>query len=279
MKCFHHNDPDGKAAGWVVGKYERERGRIVEFIEMDYGIPFPFDTIQPYEKVVIVDYSIKPEEMERLLRITEDVVWIDHHKTAIEAYVGFGYKIAGFRVVGVSGCELAWDWFFARPAPESLKLIGDYDAWNLFFEPQCFEFYFGAGLYDLSPNGDFWDRCYTFEGDQSDFIHKVIEEGKIVMRYRKQFYTEVLSDIGYETEFHSHRCLCMNTPRVGSTAFGDAMKKYDICIAYAHNGDMFKVSLCSEKIDVSQIANIYGGGGHKGAAGFELEVLPFTKKK
>lgn len=42
-------------------------------------------------------------------------------------------------------------------------------------------------------------------------------------------------------------------------------------------GDLFKVSMYSEFVDVSEIAVKYGGGGHKGASGFQCTELPFRK--
>lgn len=43
------------------------------------------ETIKPNEQIYIVDFSISSEEMRELLKITKDITWIDHHKTAIEA--------------------------------------------------------------------------------------------------------------------------------------------------------------------------------------------------
>ena len=83
MKCFYHNDADGKcSAFWVklsAGLTDLENNYKDEFIEMDYSKPFPMDKINKDEMVYIVDFSISPEEMRSLLKITKDVTWIDHH--------------------------------------------------------------------------------------------------------------------------------------------------------------------------------------------------------
>ena len=95
MKCFYHNDADGKCAGfWVAHSAVMENLETpIEFVEMSYEKSFPMDTIKPNERVYIVDYSISPDEMRELLKITTDVTWIDHHKTAIEKYDGFEYAL------------------------------------------------------------------------------------------------------------------------------------------------------------------------------------------
>ncbi|NLN80999.1 MAG: phosphohydrolase, partial [Clostridiales bacterium] len=104
MKCFYNNDADGRCAGfWVAlsaGLKDINGSFKTEFIETNYGKPFPLDEIKPDEQVYIVDYSIKPAEMLRLLEITKDVTWIDHHKTAIEKYVDFPQEIRGVRYDG-----------------------------------------------------------------------------------------------------------------------------------------------------------------------------------
>ena len=48
-------------------------------------------------------------------------------------------------------------------------------------------------------------------------------------------------------------------------------------IVFVYNGDKWKVSLYTKKddIDVSIIAQKYGGGGHKKASGFRCDKLPF----
>jgi len=75
-------------------------------------------------------------------------------------------------------------------------------------------------------------------------------------------------------------CLCayaMNIANFGSAAFGDEVKNYPFVIAYAHTGKEFSVSLYSTNstIDCSVIAKAFGGGGHKGAAGFRCTELPW----
>ena len=55
--------------------------------------------------------------------------------------------------------------------------------------------------------------------------------------------------------------------------------KYDaLCLFYWHPTHLkWTISLYSqgESVDVSVIAKAHGGGGHKGAAGFRAEELPF----
>lgn len=56
------------------------------------------------------------------------------------------------------------------------------------------------------------------------------------------------------------------------------IEPYDLMITFVRRKDkLWNVSLYSTKpeIDCGEIAKSFGGGGHKGAAGFQCEELPF----
>lgn len=58
----------------------------------------------------------------------------------------------------------------------------------------------------------------------------------------------------------------------------DWLPKYDLMITFCRRSDrLWNVSLYSTKasIDCGAVAKTFGGGGHKGAAGFQCESLPF----
>lgn len=111
MKCFYHLDLDGKCAGYLVWHYaclREEDEKPENFIKINYGMEFPLNKIEKDERVFIVDFSIEPEDMRELLKITKNVVWIDHHKTTIEKYKDFESYIPGIRMTGpgISGASL-----------------------------------------------------------------------------------------------------------------------------------------------------------------------------
>jgi len=136
MKCYYHNDNDGKAAAFCVHAWVgiKDCSQPVEFVEMSYGKPFPFADITENEQVWIVDYSIAPEDMDILLDITADVTWIDHHKTAIEKYAEYTREIRGVRDVSEAACTLAWKyihWYTQRGDGEiRLGDMGDHYPYN-----------------------------------------------------------------------------------------------------------------------------------------------------
>lgn len=105
--------PPEKCAGYWVKTLNKLTDNFTdEYIKINYGIEFPFDSIGKNEIVYIVDYSISPEEMDKLLEITSNVIWIDHHKSAIEKYKNYDKDVKGLRYDGIAGCMLTYCYLF-----------------------------------------------------------------------------------------------------------------------------------------------------------------------
>ena len=273
MKCFYHGDLDGQASAYCVYRlYDIED---IEFIKMDYKDPFPFVTIRPNERVWIVDFSLTPQDMTRLLSITQGVTWIDHHATAIEKYVGYPHDITGVRKDGVAACVLTWKFCFpGKPVPKAIEYVGDRDIWAWKHGDTTRHFFAGSLLYDTSPKSKFWDDCVDNEEAR---VPVVIAQGVEKLKQQRAADAKI-NELGFETEFQGYNCWAINRPRASSDRLEGRDEKYDIVMVYLHDGMQFVISMYSKKVDVSAIAKQYGGGGHKGAAGFQWPTLPFTKK-
>jgi oligoribonuclease NrnB/cAMP/cGMP phosphodiesterase (DHH superfamily) len=293
MKCFYHGDKDGECAGfWVylsAGLYDGYEADI-KFLRINYGMDFPFNDIKENEQVYIVDYSISPDEMRRLLTITKDVTWIDHHKTAIAKYKDFEYNLRGVRYDGVAGCMLTYcylhhmtergqgeikpfDLSMTKDAPMFTKLLADYDVWTFEFGDDTRYFQTGVNSYDFEPENKRW---YDLLDDGAEKIY--IEEGKTMIKYRDNWAKDYCKCKGFETEFEGHKCYVMNLGLCGSDYFKSIDDgSYEILIAFSYNGKDWSISLYSKTVDVSEIAKKYGGGGHRGASGFNSDALLFKR--
>lgn len=304
MKCFYHNDADGRCAGfWVelsAGLNNLEQPN--EMIEMSYEKPFPMNTILPGEQIYIVDYSISPDEMRELLKITTDVTWIDHHKTAIEKYDGFEYDIRGVRYDGIAGCMLTYcylhhmtdrgsgeikpfDISMTKDAPVFTKLIADWDVWKFEFGNRTKNFITAFNCYDFRPESYEWNRFFnTLSHDVSgfddidEFSEELIDEGISMIKYRDGWAKSYLERFGFETEFEGLRCFAVNLGNCNSEYFKSLPEgKYDAFMPFAFNGEKWTVSMYSTTHDISDICKKHGGGGHAKAAGFTCVELPFMK--
>jgi oligoribonuclease NrnB/cAMP/cGMP phosphodiesterase (DHH superfamily) len=276
MKIFYHNDLDGRCAGHIIAENidRRSDKDSDDYIEIDYNMKFPFDKIKKNETVFILDYSIEPEEMDKLLKITTDVTWVDHHITAINKYKNYPHKIKGLRDINYSGCVLTYMWLLdsdnSKGVPMPIQYIGDRDTWQWQFGDETKYFCNGAELYDLHPLSKDWEDLFSIP-------EKVMTAGQLVERYKTERNREYLEAFGYETEFEGYSAIVINLGKVGSEIFGDKLKEKDIGIMYVHDGNSYHVGLRSEHVDVSEIAVSYGGGGHQLAAGFECTELPWIK--
>ena len=276
MKVFHHNDLDGRCAAAVVLHHLNHRTDI-ECIEVDYKDTIDVEAIQPGEPVVIVDFSFKPEVMDKVLERTLDVTWIDHHKTALE-YL-YSRELAGLRDDRYSGCELAW-MYYAHPAAEmplAVALIGDRDKWAWKMRDQSEPFNQGMKLYPHAPTDAIWGELFDAQTRDAS-VAAVIEAGKTCMAFRDSLCADYLDKYGYLVTFEGFNCMAVNLSTFGSETFGLGFSDYDLCISYVYDGANWTVGLYSQTVDVSEIAKRYGGGGHMGAAGFVTKELPFVRR-
>jgi len=295
MKCFYHADADGRCAGfWVkLSAAITDKSQYdIKFIEINYGMPFPFDIIQQDEQIYIVDYSIEPQEMLRLLEITKDVTWIDHHKTAIAKYVDFPCDIRGVRVDGVAACMLTYcylhhmtdrgigtiipfDTSMTEKAPKFTKLITDWDVWKFEYGNDTRNFITNFNTRDFCPWSSNWDDFFI--NDCERICDIFIRDGAMMNRFRDQWAKEYCRVKGFETVIDGRKAFAMNLGMCNSEYF-KSISGYDILMPFCFDGETWTVSMYSQTVDVSEIAKKYGGGGHKGASGFQCKELPFVKK-
>jgi hypothetical protein len=318
MKCFYHNDNDGKASAFCVRKWankddEYSTTEVYSFIPIDYNNIFPLENIRKDEKVWIVDFSISPEEMEQLLIITKDVTWIDHHISAIRKYNNSEIKnLRGIRHTpelpaieitkdsllekNEAACTLTFKyimWFTDRgdgeinfnsqrenkKIPMPIALIGDRDCWEYKYGEKSNYFHEATFNYDLSSESNFFD---TIIGNNFTCLHKlamIMKEGKFLYEYNKRRNEYIVKQYGFHVKFHEYNCLALNTTAKSSDALDgeENLDKYDILIPFYYYGGLFHYSLYTNKenIDVSKIAEVFGGGGHKNAAGFRTTSIIF----
>jgi len=277
MKCFYHSDIDGKMSAAIVRKAMGANDRLDEFIPMNYNIPFPIEKIGKGDHVVIVDFSISPEDMEKLLELTSNIIWIDHHKTAIDKLAKFDY-VSGVRESGRAACELTWEYYFhGTLIPRVVELAADYDVWTFKFGDDAKDFQTGIRLENTHPTSDMWDVLLLEDFDPSN----IIENGRVITKYNTQVYRSYCKAWGFFTTFENLKCFACNHGSVSSIFFEGIKEDYDVSIAYVFDGLNYVVSLYAKnkEIDVSWIALKYGGGGHKGASGFVCKELPFKLEK
>lgn len=274
MICFHHSDDDGLCAGAIVNHYGIRDDYEDQFIEMNYGFEVPFGRINPQETVYIVDFSLEPDDMRKLLEITEDVIWIDHHITAIEKYNEFEKVIAGVRSVEESGCMLTYKYFNPNTTsiPLVVQLCDDYDMWKFEFV-ETRDFHNGFSIVNHTPLSDIWAQLF-FDTNAEDKLKSIIHDGVIISKYREKLMNDIITAYGFECILDGHTGFAINQALISSDDFKtiDA-SKYEFLAGFVYTGSRYSYSFRSTDLDVRQLCEKYGGGGHIHAAGCSSEEL------
>lgn len=278
MIIYHHNDHDGRCAAAIVWQSDFKDQFPRRLKEVDYKDTIYLGEVAIGETVFILDFHFKPEAMRNLLKITSDVILIDHHETAFKDLEEFE-PLRGYRMAEYSGCELTWMYVYPKcDMPEAVKLIGDYDKWALKMQPDCFKFYEGLKTVNTEPTAEIWSDL--FEDAEGSMTDEILSKGETVIQYRDSYCTKLRESFGYVAVLEKlpHlRIYACNMFFFGSQGFGPLSNEYDIVAAYAHDGKKYQVSFYSDgKVHVGELCyQLFNGGGHSGAAGFVCKDLPF----
>jgi len=279
MIIIAHNDLDGRCAAAIVYRYLQKsnwNNEQINLFEIDYETTFPIDKITKNEKVYILDFCLEDDEVnKKLLSITKNVTWIDHHATSLEKK---DIKdLDGIRNIKKAACVLTWEFLNKTKVPDAVKYIGDMDAWIWDYREKSEPFCAALIMEPHEPKDKIWDKL-IYESSSDECISKIIEDGKICIKFRNAISEEYMSKYGFETDFEGKNCFACGFFSFGSIPFGDRMQKYDMCISFEYNGEKFLYGLYSDKkVDVSKIAEKYKGGGHAGASGFSVKELILKK--
>jgi oligoribonuclease NrnB/cAMP/cGMP phosphodiesterase (DHH superfamily) len=298
MKCFYHNDADGRCAASVVAQYEFAKSNFSadavpdkrDYFEVDYTKPLP-DVVSKNEKVYIVDYSFKGntlDQLQNILNKTSNVIWCDHHTSSINLLKSKTYLnyIPGIRQDGISGAALIYMHLHNvdfNSCPEYIKLVSDYDCWIYKYGDRTNYFKLGLESNDFDALDDVWlelnheDNGCT-ETMSHPYLNSLIEKGKIIKEHIDKDNNYYLSHYGYESELSGYKCYVVNK-KSNSWIFGNKINEYPFVVVYVFDGEQYVYSLFSTNpnIDCSKIAESLGGGGHKGAAGFVSDRLMVKK--
>lgn len=275
MKVIHHNDPDGVCAAALIGiKYPNE---TIEYIAMDYYKKISFDLFVKDETVFIVDFSFSDiEDWNKLLYITKNVIWIDHHISAIEDKT-YPYYLKGFRQSGISASMLTFKYLFQDIKPfYAIELINDYDLW--LFKYGDITTFFNNGLYYMGcyPKNVMWDSLLINDKTSTSKIEEIIEIGKVITNYSNKQNWGITRNQSKHITWNDYKCIITNIRGSSQVFEPKIINDYDLLIKWFFNGKSFSVKISTEKdnIDISKLCKKYGGGGHQKVGGFECKNLP-----
>jgi uncharacterized protein len=281
VKIVYHRDLDGESSAAIAAKFFREQGiKDIEFIDYNYNEEFPLFKISKKDYVVIVDLTMDDIKIwNDLLNITDNVIWIDHHKTCLDGV--YPQYLPGKRKIDDgAACVLTWKYFFPnKEVPESIILISDFDthAPGNYVYDETHPFYFGLKAEDTHPSSNNWNYLLKNDNHSGEYISNITNNGMYIKRAELKRLEELGMCFSYIVKFEGYECQCINA-KEGSLVFDKSrVEDKPIRISYIFDGKNYLVSLYTKdtNIDVSEICKKYNGGGHKGAAGFTIDKLPW----
>jgi len=284
---FHHDDADGKLGGRMV--YEAFRlDNTKRFHCCNYGTKMPNpNMVKEGDVVFIVDYCIPTDQLREITEVASLVVFLDHHKTAMDMVAkDFEYysklveedKLIIDLDMGRCGAKIASEYFISIGLDKGwnekvVDLVDKYDRWTK-EDPRAD--YLNQFIYNSSMsyvNSQMWyDLLYDEE-----YFQRAISIGKEFFDINLHKNELTFRSFAKETEFHGLK-ISVIEGFGNSQLFGDHIDDYDaVCVFHITNNGKWQHSIYSSKpgSGLNKIAEIYGGGGHKSAAGFILDERIF----
>lgn len=295
---IHHNaDPDGNFSGAIALKASPEA------VTIGYNYEPEFDHIIEAcagKRVVMVDVSPHTwSDMHRLCETAESVVWIDHHPTALRQMeeAGTVVKYSNFTPVfehekwGAS--KKTFEYFFPDSTlPSAVEMVAGYDVFRDYGTNTWIDFYFpfrfAVGNMN-TPQKVLENFTLEYYDPNTQFF---IDSGRAIAQYIDDDNANLVSNANLVAErtFHAggntYRVLCVNKGLFGDMFKSRDLTGFDFVVGFFCQTDAWKVSLrgAGKDIDLGQIARMFGGGGHKDAAGFSVptfqalrDILPELK--
>jgi uncharacterized protein len=264
LVIYHANCLDGFGAAAVIFRSLREGdGASCDFFAAAYGRNPPDASGRD---LYIVDFSYPREELTALCREAATVTVIDHHLTGVHELAGLDKEHDNLRLVldmEKSGAVLTWEYFNPDPPPPLLLHIQDRDLWR-FELPDTNDLYASLSARPY----DFVEWCDLLA--LRDLPPELLAEGRSINRYRRKMIDLHLEKAVMAT-IAGYKVPMVNCYEdITSDLLAELAVGHPFAAGYQDQGRLRKWSLRSapDGADVAAVAELFGGGGHRHAAGF-----------
>ncbi|MEE7624776.1 DHHA1 domain-containing protein [Methylobacter sp. Wu8] len=270
LVIYHGDCLDGLGAAWSAFC---KLGHQVRYIPARYGDDMP--DFESGSVLYILDFSYSPELLVNASAKAGRIILIDHHMTAMEQCNDF-FKAQPLPEnlsinfdLSRSGCILTWQYFFHDLKPPQILLhIEDRDLWRFKLDGTR---EITSALYERTP--------ITFAEIGTLDLPELLAVGRIQV---KQFANMVqrLAKSAHNVSVAGQVGLAVNAPSLFSSDLGHVLaeKSGTFGMTYQYDGRKQQWNFSLRSIgdyDVGHLAQSFGGGGHRNAAGFALDNNPF----
>jgi len=265
---------DGLAAAWCF--WDRYKDNVeykvgLYQVDIDYSI-FKKRT------VYLVDFLYPPEVIYEICKVADHVLVLDHHENAIKKVHDFYAESHWPENLDMTNCDtkysgamLAWLHLNRRMPPAFIHYIQDRDLWAWKI-PESKNF--SRGLFSEPLDFHTLDRCYA----DPSFVEHLITKGQIL---NDEAHTRIERTIKYSTRYVQAGDLIIpvtNCPIDLVSELGNLLAyTYPLAIMYFDMANSRDFSLRSafnnpSHVAVDVVARLFGGNGHKHAAGFKRSL-------
>lgn len=257
---YHGNCSDGFTAAWIVWRALGETN--VEFHAGVYQTSPPDVTGRD---VIIVDFSYKRPVLLEMAQQARSILILDHHKSAIEDLVDLPLNVTTVFDLNRSGAMITWDYYNPElPPPPLVNYIQDRDLWK-FLLANTREIQ--ACVFSYEYTFENWNMLMNMD------LNTLVQDGKAIERRYFKDMNELLPIVTRTMMIGGYKVKVANLPYTFSS---DAAGKLAIdepfaaCYWDTEKTRIFSLRSRENGVDVSQIASLYGGGGHARASGFAV---------
>lgn len=264
---YHANCLDGFGAAFAAHAWFSSQNMEAEYHAAGHGDEPPDCNGR---EVYIVDFSYKRDVLKQICAVAEKVTILDHHITAQEELEGLEQEHSNLRVVfdmDKSGAVLSWEHFHQAAVPRLLQHVQDRDLWRFALEGTD---EINTALMSYPFSFEFWEQVAGSE----EQLAALRAEGVTLNRYRRQLI-EQYKRRATMGKLAGHEVPVVNAPHaIISELLGELAQDYTFAAGYQDKGGKRSWSLRSRRdgADVAKIAEQFGGGGHRNAAGFATRI-------
>lgn len=292
---YHFPCDDGFASAWIANR----RWPGIVLAPTNYGLPFP-DVDIVGKHVLIADFSFKPDALREIAEKAMTVVILDHHKTAqddLREFIIGGTpdsfdcfdaaealdilaqqgrpRIAAHFDMEHSGANLTWRFCFPmQQMPELIRYIEDRDLWRFALQDtRAISLLLKSHPYDLT----IWSEiAEQLEAPLNRL--PMIREARAIARFYDQKIAEIVPTATLKSIGKWSGIPVAHAPYAfASDLAHELLKKHTeapfaAVVVDAYGGRTYSLRSEDARQDVSEVARMFGGGGHRNAAGFRVPV-------
>lgn len=258
---YHGGCPDGFGGAYAAWK---KFGDDADYIPVHYVKPRPEGLAG--KEIYMIDFCYEQATMDELQKDAGSLTVLDHHEGTQQVVESMPHHIYD---VNRSGATIAWSYFHPdTPVPTFLQYVEDADLFKKMPDDEraIIKYSYSQGF-----NFAIWDEIAR-RVEEPEERAKIIERGRIYAEYFDLLAREFVNAAEL-VDFEGHTVYLGASEKMFITEVGKqlALKRGPFALIARTGVDGIRVSIRGDgSLDVTKIAQKYGGNGHPSSAAFSL---------